>query len=83
MPAAHKIISASRIFTTTIEDQPGVTPETRAVASITEVDGSGRPFMGSSGMKIYNVVPLRGRFEVRGEVDWEPALRVRVTVLYE
>jgi hypothetical protein len=83
MPAVHKVISASRIFTTTIENVPGVGSDTRAVAGITEVDGNGNPFMGASGMKIYNVVSRPGRFEVRGEVDWEPAIRVRVTVLYE
>ncbi|MCY7335287.1 MAG: hypothetical protein LH613_03585 [Chamaesiphon sp.] len=82
MASVQKIISASRIFTDTI-DVTGVTPGNSAVASLTEVNSNGIPFIGDATMKVYNVVPLNNRFVVRGEVDWEPAISIRITVIFE
>jgi len=82
MASVQKIINASRIFTTEI-DATGVSGRNSAVASLTEIDEFGNPFQGDATMKIYNVVPLNNRFVVRGEVDWEPAIRIRITVIFE
>ena len=82
MASVQKVISASRIFTESI-DRTGVTPGNSAVAALTEVDRNGTPFQGDATMKVYNVVPLNNRFIVRGEVDWEPAILIRITVIFE
>jgi hypothetical protein len=82
MGSVRQIISANRIFTTTIE-LTGVKPGNNAVGALTEVDGSDNPFQGDATMKVYNVVPMNNRFVVRGEVDWDSPLRIRVTVVFE
>lgn len=83
MPAKLDVFEAGRIFRRVVEDCPGVNPGTPAVASLCEVDDRDRPFMGDAGMKVYSVVPLEGRIEVRGEVDWTYMLRLRLTVIWE
>lgn len=82
MASIRKEISAHSIFDMRI-DHTGVTPLNNAVASLTELDVNGTPFQGSATMKVYNVVPVVNGFLVRGEVDWDRNLRVRVTVIFE
>jgi hypothetical protein len=62
---------------------PGVQPNGHAVASLTEFHPGEGPHMGSASMKVYNVAPKTGFVSVRGEVDWDDDLDIRVTVWYE
>jgi len=82
MAAAKLITYAHRIFKSSIE-APGVTPKHRVVASLTEVNDGDVPFLGDATMKVYNVVPHDGWVEVRGEVDWDSDIRIRISVIYE
>jgi hypothetical protein len=50
------------------------------LASITEIDGNNRPFLGSAIMHIDNVVPQDGSVLVRGNIDWNSDLRARVSI---
>jgi hypothetical protein len=55
-----------------------------AQVSLTEVDrgdASGRPFIGAATMKVYNVAPGNGFVDVRGEIDWDDDLNIRVNIL--
>jgi hypothetical protein len=74
------ITSASRIFSKFVK-VPGMTPGHHAVASLTEVGDGDVPFLGDATMKVYNVVPHYGSVEVRGEVDWDNDIRIRITVM--
>lgn len=80
--AAHTDIYAHRIFTTRVEFT-GATPGNYAVGALTELDGFGNPFIGDATMKVYNVAPVINGFLVRGEIDWDSDIRVRVTVLFK
>ena len=52
-----------------------------AFASICEVDGNGVPVLGSAICRIDNVVPQdSGKLLVRGDVNWNTDIRVRVSV---
>lgn len=83
MPFTHKVVDNVRgLFSTTTEFADGVHAGTPAVAGITEIDSSGRPFLGSAPMRILNVVPGNERFQVVGDISWDHPLRVRVTVIY-
>lgn len=72
----------NRMFTQTIE-APGCRPTSNAFASICEVEPNLEPKEGSAGMKIYNVIPRHDHIRVRGEVDWDEPLHVRVSVLWQ
>lgn len=73
---------AHRIFTETIP-MPGITPGNNVVASLTEVDVNGNPFIGNAAMKIYNVAPRNGDIQVRGEVDWDEDIDIRISVIFQ
>ena len=75
-------IRAHRIFTTTIP-MPGLTPGNNVVASLTEIDVNGNPFIADATMKIYNVAPGNGDIQVRGEVDWDEDLDIRISVIFQ
>jgi hypothetical protein len=82
MAAFERFIRAHRIFNTDV-GAPGVRPNSHAVASLTEIGPPDNPFMGSASMKVYNVAPGIDRVFVRGEIDWDDDLDIRVTVLVE
>ena len=73
---------AHRIFTETIP-MPGITPGNNVVASLTEVDVNGNPFIGDATMKIYNVAPRNGDIQVRGEVDRDDDIDIRISVIFQ
>ncbi|WP_153346873.1 hypothetical protein [Nocardia aurantia] len=61
-----------------IDDLPA---EALAFASITQIDTSGQPILGSAITTVNNVVPQVGSVTVRGEINWQFDLHVRVSVL--
>jgi hypothetical protein len=78
----ERFIRVHRIFNTDVE-APGIRPNGHAVASLTEIKPPDAPFLGGASMKVYNVAPGIDRVFVRGEVDWDDDLDIRVTVWYE
>ena len=88
MAHVEKISQTSRIFTTSVTAQ-GVTPNTHAVASLSEMARSNpagpldMAILGNATMKVYNVSPGLNEVWVRGEVDWDTDLDIRITVLME
>jgi hypothetical protein len=87
-------ITASRIFTVgfSVDDAPpfAITNDSIVMVSLTEL-ADGVPHMGAITMKVYNVVATgstnpetnlcSGTVTVRGEVDSDTALRIRVSIL--
>jgi len=76
-------IRAHRIFTRRF-NYAGMVQNGNAHVSLTEVDrpdSTGRPFIGSATMKVYNVAPGNGIVDVRGEIDWDSDLNIRVNIL--
>jgi hypothetical protein len=50
--------------------------------SITELDSSGRPFIGDAAMEVFNVAPNDDNtLIVRGHVHWDRALQVRLNLV--
>lgn len=82
MAHVQKVIYNHRIFNEPIA-VPGMRPWYSAVAALTEVNANDGPFLGDATMKVYNVVPHDDMVEVRGEIDWDSNIRVRITVIYE
>ncbi len=75
-------IKVKRIFTHPV-NAPGCHSGKNAVASLCELNARGEPHMGNAGMKVYNVVPGNGVVIVRGEVDWDEPLTIRISVIYQ
>jgi hypothetical protein len=88
MATFERLIRAHRIFNTEV-GAGGVRPNSHAVVSLTEMGRSNpagpldTPFLGGASMKVYNVAPGIDRVFVRGEIDWDDDLDIRVTVLVE
>ena len=82
MAVFWRFIRAHRIFNIDVP-APGVRPNSHAVASLTEINPPDNPFLGGASMKVYNVAPDIDRVFVRGEIDWDEDLNIRVTVLVE
>ncbi|MFJ8440704.1 hypothetical protein [Kitasatospora griseola] len=60
---------------------PGVTPSSVVMASMTEVNSNGQPFVGDATTTVHNVAPGNGNVRLRGEVGWSSDLSVRVYLL--
>ncbi|MFJ4909018.1 hypothetical protein ACIQCR_19590 [Streptomyces sp. NPDC093249] len=61
---------------------PGVTPNSVVMVSMCELGGQSRtPFIGDATMTVHNVAPDNGQVHVRGEVDWDSTLSVRMYFL--
>jgi hypothetical protein len=60
---------------------PLIDGQTKAFASITEVDGAGNPILGLADTKIYNVVPTPGRVTIRGEALWDSDIILRISLV--
>ncbi|MFF1379286.1 hypothetical protein [Streptomyces sp. NPDC058308] len=75
-------ITAHRIFNRQI-NIPGTVPGNLVFASLTECAvGSNTPFLGAATMHTYNVVPGDGHVLIRGEVDWDDDLLIRVSLYF-
>lgn len=80
----HRVIQAHRIFTRRF-DVSGVRRNSTVFVTLTEVSLSAGgaldvPFIGDATMKLYNVAPLDGgQVDVRGEIDWDSDLNIRVS----
>ena len=72
------IIRAHRIFTRAF-NFPGANSGSFALASLSEIGVFG-PFIGDATMKVYNVSPAQDVVHVRGEIDWDSDLDIRVTI---
>jgi hypothetical protein len=60
---------------------PGMAPGNAAFVSLTEYDfNTGNPFIGVASMKVYNVAPGDGFVDVRGEIDDDNDLNIRVSI---
>ncbi|MGA4843716.1 hypothetical protein [Streptomyces sp. G45] len=51
------------------------------VASITEVDGNGDPFVGAARMTVHNVAARDGQYVIWVNIEWGDDLNYRLTVL--
>ena len=60
---------------------PGVTPSSVVMVSMTEINANGQPFVGDATVTVHNVAPGNGNVRLRGEVDWDSDLSVRVYFL--
>ncbi|MCX4750495.1 hypothetical protein OG455_34145 [Kitasatospora sp. NBC_01287] len=61
---------------------PGVTSDSVVMVSMTELaNGSNLPFVGDATLTVHNVAPGNGTVQLRGEVDWDSDLSVRVSFL--
>jgi hypothetical protein len=78
----HDTMCPSRIFNLDIDTHP-VESGDPVFASLCELDSSGRPFMGGATMRIYNVVPEHDRIKVRGEIDFDRMLHIRVALMWQ
>jgi hypothetical protein len=82
--SGQRIVRAHRIFQTEVRVS-GANRHSTAVAALTEVapdSGGDVPFVAGATMKVYNVAPQdSGVVVVRGEVDWDTDLNVRVSVI--
>ena len=80
-------IRAHRIFTRRFTGLTGVTRGSIVCVSLTEMKRTSPsgpldlPHMGDASMKVYNVAPENGSVFVRGEVDWDSDLDIRVSFL--
>jgi hypothetical protein len=58
-----------------------VTPDTVVVASITELDAEGFPFIGGATVEVHNVSPqAEGWLDVIAAVFWDSPLRCRISL---
>ncbi|RKN38324.1 hypothetical protein [Streptomyces hoynatensis] len=54
----------------------------QVAVSICELDANSRPFIGNARLEVYNVAPFRdGRIIVRGNVEWQSDLNVRLNYI--
>lgn len=60
---------------------PGVTSNSVVMVSMAELDGGNQPFIGDATMTVHNVAPGHESVRVRGEVDWDSDLPVRISFL--
>ncbi|MBT2232389.1 hypothetical protein [Nonomuraea sp. NEAU-A123] len=60
----------------------GVTPFTPVTVSITEVDANGHPFIGGARMTVHNVRAFEGGVDTRVSIEFNGALRVRLSYLW-
>ena len=51
------------------------------VASISELDANGNPFVGSARMTVHNVAALDGRYDIWVNIEWPNDINYRLTVL--
>ncbi|MFC5720601.1 hypothetical protein ACFP1Z_10550 [Streptomyces gamaensis] len=51
------------------------------VASISEVDGNGNPFIGSARMTVHNIAARNGEYDIWVDIEWPDDLNYRLTVL--
>ncbi|QFQ97610.1 hypothetical protein F9278_16830 [Streptomyces phaeolivaceus] len=73
---------AHRIFNLRV-NIPGAVPGNLLWASLTEcTPGSNIPQLGSATTHTYNVVPQDGFVLIRGEIDWDEDLLIRVSLLF-
>jgi hypothetical protein len=59
---------------------PGTGQQSIVLASICELDSSGRPFQGAASMEVHNVVPENGTVRVRGFIGFDANIRARLSV---
>lgn len=50
------------------------------MASITEIDGDGLPFVGNATLEVHNVAPRNGFIDLILAVLWDSPLRYRVSL---
>ena len=77
------IFRAHRIFNI-LQPWPGLSPFAIVTASLTQIDRgdeTGRAFLGAATMRMYNVSPLQDQIWLRGEVDWDDDLWIRVNLI--
>lgn len=61
---------------------PRVTPSSVVMVSMCELGGQpGTPFIGDATMTVHNVAPDNNQVHVRGEVNWDSTLSVRIYFL--
>ncbi|MFE3226069.1 hypothetical protein [Nocardia sp. NPDC059228] len=60
---------------------PGINRFNSVFASITEIDTQGVPGMGLATLAINQVVPIDNAVIVRGFIEWDSDLMVRISVL--
>ena len=77
----HGIFTMGLDINVDFNQPPLITSNSVVMASLTELDGNGNPFMGVASMKVYNVVPSRNHVDIRGEIDWDNDLNIRATLL--
>ena len=80
-----RLIRAHRIFEESVGAAGVQGQTTRSVVSLSEMGRSSAngpliPWRGSATMKVYNVIPENGSVRVRGEIDWDSDLDIRITV---
>ena len=62
---------------------PTLKKNSKAFASICELDSSGNPFMGLATMHVSNVIPFDdGTLEVVGHIQWNSNIQVRLSVFW-
>ncbi|MDJ1136816.1 hypothetical protein [Streptomyces iconiensis] len=73
-------INTHRIFNTRLFIGQ-ISVNTNVYVSLCEVNRTNNsPFLGNASMKVYNVVPYNGFADVRGEVDWDEDIRIRLSI---
>lgn len=82
MPFVQQEERRHGLFVSTLNAN-GVHPGTPAVAGITEVDSNHEAIRGNALMRVLNVVPRHGRFEVVADILFEHDLTARITVIYQ
>lgn len=71
-----------RFKATAFPGRSRVNRDSQVAVSITQLDGSDIPFLGSAVMQVYNVVPGDdGKVIVLGDVHWSSSLRVRLNFI--
>jgi hypothetical protein len=76
---------AHRIFTRRFA-VPGLVPTNNVMVSLCEIGRSSNagpldtPFVGDATMKVYNVAASNGEVVVRGEIDWDDDIDIRIAI---
>jgi hypothetical protein len=74
--------NAHRLFNLRV-NIPGAVPGNLVFVSLTEcAPGSNTPILGSATTHTYNVVPGNGYVDIRGEIDWDTNLLIRVSLYF-
>jgi hypothetical protein len=83
MPAFRTGVLTGRSIMDWNVSRADIVARSRVVASISEVNANGDPFIGTASLIVHGVAPYNGGVWIKVEVKWERDLPFRITLMYE